>query len=66
MGKLWQVLGNVVLYGFLLWLLYGSVKDKDPWFAAVVAFVLVLGVVITLVPGLHAKGVSPGQYPYDD
>ena len=24
MGKLWQVLGNVVLYGFLLWLLYDS------------------------------------------
>jgi hypothetical protein len=66
-GKLWQVLGNVVLYGFLLWLLYDStVKEWDPWFAAVVAFVLVLGVVITLVPGLHAKGVSPGQYPYDD
>lgn len=67
MGKLWQVVGNLVLYGFLLWLLYDStIKEWDPWFAVVVAFVLVLGIVITLVPSLHAKAVSPGQYPYDD
>jgi hypothetical protein len=32
----------------------------------VVAFVLVLAVVISLVPGLHARGISPGEYPYDD
>ncbi len=67
MGKPWQVLGNVALYGFLLWLLYDStIKEWDPWFAVVVGFVLVLGVVITAVPSLHAKAVSPGEYPYDE
>jgi hypothetical protein len=67
MGKLWQIVGNVLLYGFLLWLLYDSTLGEwDPWFAVVVAFVLVLGIVITAVPSLHAKSVSPGEYPYDD
>ena len=48
-------------------LLYDStLRTWDPWFASVVAFVLVLSIVITLVPGLHAKAVSPGEYPYDD
>jgi hypothetical protein len=66
-GKLGQVIGNVLLYGFLLWLLYDStIREWDPWFAVVVAFVLVLAVVITAVPSLHAKSVSPGAYPYDD
>jgi hypothetical protein len=65
--KLGQVAGNLVLYGFLVWLLYDStIRKWDPWFAVVVAFVLVLSVIITLVPGLHAKSVSPGEYPYDD
>jgi hypothetical protein len=67
MGKLRQILGNLVLYGFLLWLLYDStIKEWDPWFAVVVAFVLILGVIITAVPSLHAKAISPGEYPYDD
>ncbi|HEX7500568.1 MAG TPA: hypothetical protein VF524_09730 [Polyangia bacterium] len=67
MGKPGQILGNVVLYGFLLWLLYDSTyRERDPWFAVVVAFVLVLSIVVTLVPGLHARTVSPGEYPYDD
>jgi len=67
MRKVWQVLANVVLYGFLLWLLYGStIKKWDPWFAFDVAFVIFIAVVIQLMPGLHASGVSPGQYPYDD
>ena len=67
MGKLRQIVGNVVVYGFLLWLLYDSTyKQWDPWFAVVVAFVLVLAIVISLVPALHAKTVSPGEYPYDD
>jgi hypothetical protein len=66
-AKRWQILGNLLLYGFLLWLLYDSTLKKwDPWFAVVVAFVLVLGIVISLVPGLHAKTTSPGEYPYDD
>ena len=67
MAKFIQIASNVVLYGFLVWLLYDSTLHVwDPWFAVVVAFVLVLSVVITLVPALHAKAVSPGQYPYDD
>jgi uncharacterized membrane protein len=66
-GKPGQILGNVVLYGFLLWLLYDSTyREWDPWFAVVVAFVLVLSIVVTLVPGLHARTISPGEYPYDE
>jgi ABC-type lipoprotein release transport system permease subunit len=67
MKKLWQVLANVALYGFLAWQLYEStLAEWDPWFAFVVAFVLVLAIVVTLIPGLHAARVSPGEYPYDD
>jgi len=66
-SKLWQIVANTVLYGFLLWLLYDStLHEWDPWFAFVVAFVLVLAIVISLIPALHAPRVSPGQYPYDD
>jgi Na+-translocating ferredoxin:NAD+ oxidoreductase RnfA subunit len=66
-AKLIQTTSNVVLYGLLAWLLYDStLRAWDPWFASVVAFVLVLSVVITLVPALHARAVSPGEYPYDD
>jgi ABC-type lipoprotein release transport system permease subunit len=62
-----QILANAVLYGFLLWLLYDStIAAWDPWFAFVVAFVLVLAVVISLVPALRAPRVSPGEYPFDD
>jgi hypothetical protein len=73
MAKHWQIVCNLVLYGFLLWLLYDSTlgpwragKEWDPWFAFVVAFVLVLAVVVSFIPGLHAPRVSPGSYPYDD
>ena len=42
----------MVLYGFLLWLLYDStIKEWDPWFAFVVAFVLVLAAAISADPG---------------
>ncbi len=58
---------NIILYGFLLWLLYDSTIHKwDPWFAFVVGFVLVLAVVVSLIPSLHAKSVSPGHYPEDE
>lgn len=67
MKTFWQVVTNVVLYGFLVWLLYDStLRQWDPWFAFVVAFVLVLAVVISLIPALHAQRVSPGEYPFDD
>ena len=67
MNKTWQIVCNVILYGFLLWLLYDStLAEWDPWFAFVVAFVLVLAVAISVIPALHAPKVSPGEYPYDD
>jgi len=67
MKRFWQIIANVVLYGFLIWLLYDStIKEWDPWFAFVVAFVLLLAVIISLIPSLHAPGVSPGDYPFDD
>ena len=65
MNKLYQLVANVVLYGFLLWLLYGSlVTDWDPWFAFVVVFVIFVAILVQLMPALHAKGLSPGEYPY--
>lgn len=67
MKGFWQILANVLLYGFLIWLLYDStIREWDPWFAFVVAFVLLLAVIISLIPALHAPGVSPGDYPFDD
>jgi hypothetical protein len=72
MAKHWQIACNVVLYGFLFWLLYDSTfakpsfKEWDLWFAFVVAFVIVLAAVVSLIPSLHASKVSPGSYPYDD
>jgi hypothetical protein len=58
---------NIILYAFLVWLLYDStIREWDPWFAFVVGFVLVLSVVISFIPSLHAKGVSPGHYPEDE
>jgi hypothetical protein len=67
LNKAMQIACNVVLYGFLLWLLYDStIREWDPWFAVVVGFVLVLAAVISLIPALHAPTVSPGRYPYDD
>jgi ABC-type lipoprotein release transport system permease subunit len=67
MKRFWQIFANVVLYGFLLWLLYDStLREWDPWFAFVVAFVLLLAVVISLIPSLQAPRVSPGEYPFDD
>ena len=67
MKTLWQVLANVVLYGFFLVLLYEStIREWDPWFAFVVAFVLVVALVTTLIPGLRAPRLSPGEYPFED
>lgn len=67
MNKFWQIAANLVLYGFLAWLIYGStIKEWDPWFAFVVAFVILVAILLEFMPGLHARGTSPGQYPYDD
>jgi hypothetical protein len=32
----------------------------------VVSFVLVLAAVVSLIPALRAKGISPGHYPEDE
>jgi hypothetical protein len=62
-----QILANVVLYGFLSFLLYSyTIAEWDPWMAFVVAFVMACAIAMTLIPSLHAQGTSPGSYPYDD
>lgn len=58
---------NIILYAFLIFLLFESTYlEWDPWFAFVVGFVLVIAVVTSLIPSLHARGVSPGHYPEDE
>jgi hypothetical protein len=67
MNKLVQWLANGVLYGFLFWLLYDStIAEWDPWFAFVVAFVIVLAIAISVIPSLRAPQVAPGEYPFPD
>jgi uncharacterized membrane protein len=67
MNRFWQVIINLILYGFFFWLLYDStIATWDPWFAFVVAFVLVLAIAISIIPGLRAKSVSPGSFPYEE
>jgi hypothetical protein len=65
--KLFQIIGNLILYGYLLWSLYNStIHEWDPWDAFTVVFVLFVALVTTLTPALHASKTSPGTYPYDD
>ena len=67
MNKGWQILANVILYGFLLWLLYDStIVEWDPWFAYVVGFVILVAVIVSIIPAIHAPKVSPGAYPFKD
>ena len=64
--KIGQIIANVILYGFLVWLLYDSlIAEWDPFFAFVVGFVMMVAVVVQLMPGLHATHPSPGEYPYE-
>ena len=61
-----QLLINLIFYGFLGWLLYGStIKKLDLWFAFVVAFVILVAIIVQLMPRLHASRLSPGEYPYE-
>lgn len=67
MKKYWQIAANLLLYGVLLYFAYDStIREPDPWFAFVVLFLLLVAAVISFMPSLHAKGVSPGEYPYED
>ncbi len=62
-----QALLNVILYGLLgWWAVRATFIDPDPWFAAVVWLLIAVALAITLIPRLHAPGVSPGRYPDDD
>jgi len=61
-----QIFFNILLYGFLAYWLYESIVAKDYWYAFVVAFVVIVAVVVSLLPGYHASKVSPGAYPYED
>lgn len=62
-----QILGNVVLYAILLYYAVDSLfLEPDPWFAFVVVFLLLVAVVVSLIPALHAGKTSPGEYPYED
>ena len=66
MKKAIQVLANLALYGVLLYFAAESTFiEPDPWFAFVVWFLLAVALLVTLIPGLHAGKVSPGEYPYD-
>jgi NhaP-type Na+/H+ or K+/H+ antiporter len=67
MKKVWQVLANLLLYGILIYYAAQSTFiEPDPWFAFVVWFLLLVALLITVIPSLHAGNVSPGQYPYED
>ena len=65
--KFFQIIVNIVLYGYLFWYLYKTTcVEWDPWDAFVVAFIIVVAIITSLMPSLHAPRTSPGQYPYDD
>jgi ABC-type lipoprotein release transport system permease subunit len=67
MKLLLQIVGNLILYGYLLWSLYNStIHEWDPWDAFTVVFVLFVALVTSLLPSLHAAKTSPGNYPYAD
>jgi ABC-type lipoprotein release transport system permease subunit len=61
-----QILVNVILYGFLVYLIYESIVTKDYWYTFVVSFVVLVAVIVSLLPAYHASKVSPGEYPYED
>jgi hypothetical protein len=67
MKRLWQIGFNVLLYGGLVYFgVRSTFFEPDPWFAAVVWLLVTVALVVTLMPGLHAQDVSPGEYPYED
>jgi hypothetical protein len=67
MKRFWQIVGNLVLYAGLIYLAIESTFiEADYYFAFVVWFLLFVALVITVIPGVRAKSVSPGEYPYGD
>jgi len=62
-----QILANLVLYGFLLFMVYDSIFiEPDYWMTFTVVFLIGVAVATTMIKGLHAAKPSPGEYPYDD
>jgi surface polysaccharide O-acyltransferase-like enzyme len=62
-----NIIANIILYGIFGYFLYEStIQEWDPWNAFTVVFVILVALVTTLMPGLHAAKTSPGEYPYDD
>jgi quinol-cytochrome oxidoreductase complex cytochrome b subunit len=62
-----QILANVILYGFLLFMVYDTIFiEPDYWMTFTVVFLIFVAVVTTLMPALHVAKTSPGEYPFDD
>lgn len=62
-----NIIANIILYGIAFFFLYEyTIKSWDPWNAFTVVFVILVAVITTLMPSLHAAKTSPGEYPYDD
>ena len=58
-----QILLNVVFYAFLAWLFYdATVVERDWWFAFVVGFVILVAIIVQLMPALHARNLSHGEF----
>jgi hypothetical protein len=62
MSRRAQIGANLVLYAGLLWLLYDATLGPwrrggaiDWWFAFVIAFVIVMALALTFIPGLRAE-----------
>jgi hypothetical protein len=63
-----QILINLVLYGFMAFLVYESafVGEPDYFMTFCVAFVMLVALITKLMPSLHVDKCSPGEYPYED
>ncbi len=67
MNLIVQIVANLILYGFLLYMAYESlIAEPDPWLALVTCFLLFVAVITTFWPGIRAPHTAPGAYPYDD
>jgi len=62
-----QMMINMVLYGFLAFMIYESVFIAEDYFMTFcVVFVIVVAVITKLMPSLHVDKCYPGEYPFDD
>lgn len=62
-----QILINVILYGFLAFLIYESIYVAQDYFMTFcVAFVIAVALITKFMPSLHAEKCTPGEYPFDD